>query len=197
LFVDVQQIIPPPEAAEFMISMSSKESEEKTSKDVLKERHRLRLEFWEQCLQVFRERNIERFQNINPSKDHWLNAGSGVRSCPYTLIFAKRQARVQLELMRSDEEENDWIFQQLIERKTEIEGRFGSRLEWLPLAGRKSSRVQYARSFDGFDKAVWPEMIDWLATNVVKLENALGGPLARLNPSKRRSDEELPDAGLR
>lgn len=189
LLIDVQQIIPPPEAAEFMISMSSKESEEKTEQVALNNRQKLRLAFWEQCLQTLHDRSVDLFKNINPSKDHWISAGSGIRSCPYTLIFAKREARVQLEFTRSDVAENDEIFQELQQRRSEVETRFGAELEWLSLPGKKSSRIQFAKPFDGFNQECWPDMIDWIATHIVKLESAFGPSLSDLNPSNRKTGE--------
>ena len=67
LFVDVQQIIPTPEAADFMIGMADKESEEKAVQQAQSRRHVLRKEFWGRTLEVFRDRKISRFDNISPS----------------------------------------------------------------------------------------------------------------------------------
>ena len=47
LMVDIRQIIPTPEAADFMIGMSSKESDEKVAQDTQKKLHALRRDFWE------------------------------------------------------------------------------------------------------------------------------------------------------
>ena len=47
LLLGVDQIIPTPEAKELMISMKVKEDEEKSTEDVLKNRHVVRLAFWE------------------------------------------------------------------------------------------------------------------------------------------------------
>lgn len=187
LFIDVQQIIPTPEAAEFMIGMSSKESEEKSAQVTQKGRHKLRLEFWEIALERLRDKGVQLFQNINPSKDHWLSAGSGVRSCPFNLIFSRDEARVELSLQRSDTQENKWLFDQLYAMKDEVEETFGAELDWKRMDDKKSSRIQYAQPFDGFNKESWPEMIDWLAAHMTRLEAALSGPLNRLNPSSRNN----------
>ena len=55
LLLDVQQIIPTPEAKEFMIGMAEKESEEKSAVRTAGNRDHLRLEFWEMALRRFRE----------------------------------------------------------------------------------------------------------------------------------------------
>ena len=181
LFVDVKQIIPTPEAAEFMIGIASKENEEKTDQAAQKTRHTLRLQFWEQALETLRERGVNLYQNISPGRDHWLGAGSGVRSCPYNLIFGHSEARVELSFQRAETEENKWLFDQLLARREEIEEQFGDQLEWKRLDDKKASRIQYSKPFDGFNRENWPEMIDWLAEHIVRLEKAFNGPLTELN----------------
>ena len=54
LFLNVEQIIPTPEAEEFMIGMSVKAAEEKSTEAELKGRRKLRLQFWEQALEALR-----------------------------------------------------------------------------------------------------------------------------------------------
>jgi len=54
LILDIQQIIPTPEAADFMIGMSTKDNEEKVTHDTQKQRHKLRYEFWEAALERLR-----------------------------------------------------------------------------------------------------------------------------------------------
>jgi hypothetical protein len=185
LFIDLQQIIPTPEAAEFMIGVSSKETEEKSAQVMQKGRHKLRMEFWEQALESLRDQGVVLFQNINPSRDHWLSAGSGVRSCPYNLIFSRDEARVEISLQRADAAENKWLFDQLFAMKEQIEAGFGAPLDWRRMDDKKSSRIQYAQPFDGFHKENWPEMTAWLAQHIIRLEGAFAEPLKRLNPSGR------------
>ena len=49
LFLNVEQIIPTPEASDFMIGMMAKEAEEKSASNEQRQSHRLRLAFWEQA----------------------------------------------------------------------------------------------------------------------------------------------------
>lgn len=53
LFLNVELIIPTPESSDFMIGMAAKEAEEKSTVQEQKQRHRLRMEFWEQTLGMF------------------------------------------------------------------------------------------------------------------------------------------------
>ena len=181
VFIDLQQIIPTPEAADYMIGMAAKDSEEKSVEGAQRQTHKLRRAFWTQALEALGERDVSLFENKSPSKDSWLSCGAGVSGCAYTLIFSRNQARVELNLQRSDKRENKWLFDLLAQQRTEVEARFGGSLEWLRLDDRKWSRIAFPTPFDGFNQAVWPEMIDWLCDHVVRLEAAFSEPLSELN----------------
>jgi len=84
-------------------------------------------------------------------------------------------------MQRSDAEENKWLFDQLWAQKDELEAKFGGELDWRRMDDKKASRILFSQPFDGFNKESWPEMIDWLAEHIVKLEAAFSAPLAQLN----------------
>lgn len=180
VFVDIKQIIPTPEAEEFMIVMSSKDSEERATEDTKNARFSRRLEFWEATLGEFRLRGISRFQNVNPTRDHWLSAGSGLSACSYNLIFSKDEARVEFNMARADTHENKRMFDSLYAERHQIEAEFGDQLVWKRLDDKKSSRVEYAQTFDSYDKSNWPEMIDWLAKTLPRIERAISPRLGQL-----------------
>ena len=91
LLLDVRQIIPVAEAAEFMIGISSKENEERSAQGAQKERHGIRYAFWQQALEALRQAGVPLYQNISPSQDHWLSAGD--RHLRLQLSPDLRQAR--------------------------------------------------------------------------------------------------------
>lgn len=181
LFLNVEQIIPTPEAKELMIGMNAKEAEEKNTEAELKNRHRIRMAFWDRALESMKSSQCDLFNNINPSKDHWLSAGSGTRSCPFTLIFGLREVRVQLEMTRAGGVENKFLFDHLYSQRDDIESSFGFPLEWLRLDDKKASRIQLRKEFDGYNREQWQEMIDWLVDHMIKLENAFKSPLQAAN----------------
>ena len=181
LLIDLQQIIPTPEAADYMIGMAAKDSEEKSVQSTQKRRHELRRAFWTRTLEELHARGVARFANISPSKEHWLSSATGVPGCTFSLIFQKNAARVELYLARAEASENKWIFDRLERKRQDIEGRFGSELHWQRLDDKKASRISLAQPFDGYDKENWPAIIEWLCRHIVKLEEAFSEPLARLN----------------
>lgn len=193
LMVDIRQIIPTPEAADFMIGMSSKESDEKVAQDTQKKLHALRRDFWEQTLDRLRADGVDLYRNISPGRDHWLNAGSGITACPYRMIFSRDELRVEMGLQRTSTSENKWLFDELFAQKQEIEAAFGEPLEWRRLDDKKQSRVVYAHPFNGFDRESWPEMTAWLSQHIARLEAAFSTPLARLNRGLRSQNEEVPE----
>ena len=137
LLIDLQQIIPTPEAADYMIGIAAKESEEESVQGTRKRRHELRQAFWTRTLEELRRRGVARYANISPSKDHWLASATGVSGCGYNLIFSKNEARVELYLARSDAGENKWIFDRLKRKEQEIEERFGAEFQWQRLGTRR------------------------------------------------------------
>ena len=178
LLLSIDQIIPTPEAKEFMISMKVKEDEEKSAENVLKTRHLVRLAFWERALESFRKSECNLYNDINAKTDHWLSAGSGVSGCTFTLMFGQKEVRVELWLFRGSTKENKFLFAELQRQQNEIENKLGKELEWLLLEDKKSSRIQLSKSFEGHNRDNWPEMIEWLVSNMILFEKALRQPLS-------------------
>ncbi len=181
LFLNVEQILPTPESAEFMIGMAAKEAEEKAIGKEVKKRFRLRLAFWEKMLEELKNSDCNLFDNINPGKDHWISAGSGVRSMPYSLVFGKKIARVELYLSRPAEEVNSFVFKELYAKKDAIENSFGDSLDWQSLPGKKACRIAFEKPFDGFDEQNWPDMIEWFKEHIIRFEAALKDHLIEVN----------------
>ena len=177
LFLNVEQIIPTPEASDFMIGMMAKEDEEKSASNEQRRSHGLRLAFWEQALKAFSQSSCRLFDNISPGRDHWLSAGSGLSGMSFNLIFGKSEIRVEFYMSRPQAETNQLVFDQLFAQKEQIEAAFGAELEWQPLPNRKACRIQYSRAVDGYNKDNWADMIKWLVEHMTRLEAALSAPL--------------------
>jgi len=190
LLINIDQIIPTPEAKELMIGISAKEAEEKSTEVVLKNRHNVRRQYWEQALESFHNSPCTLFNNISPSKDHWLSAGSGVRGCPFNLLFLQKELRVELAMNRSSTEENKFVFDFLHGNKDKIEESFGASLEWMRLDNRKSSRVQFTCDADGFDKEKWDEWTGWHLSQMTKLEEAFKAPLQQAAEALKKQNFE-------
>ena len=177
LLLNVEQIIPTPEAQELMIGINAKEAEEKSTDVTVKTRHNIRRNYWERLLEVFHDSNCSLYDNISASKDHWLSAGSGVSGCTFGLIFSKTEIRVELNIARSITEENKFLYDQIYSQKDQLETVFGNPLEWQRLDDKKSSRIQYSMPADGFTREKWDQWIQWHLENMTKFDAILRKPL--------------------
>ncbi len=175
--INIDQIIPPPEAKDFVISMGAKEAEEKTTHGVITEHNNLRMDYWERTLKAFEKSSCRLYTNINPNKASWLSAGSGLSRCSYNLVFNKKQIRIELWIDHGEAEENKFIYDYLKSKRAFIEQSFGQPLDWLRKDNKRSSRVQFLREVDAFNKESWPDYIQWHVEHMTRFEAALKEPL--------------------
>jgi len=171
--LNFEQIIPTPEAADFMVGISEKEKEQQSTERAKAGRETLRTEFWESILPALDVAGVTLYQNVSPSRDHWLSAGAGLSSVTYAMIFSHTEARVDFYMSRANRDENKQIFDWLHEQKEAIEADCGFPLEWQRLDQKKACRITYRKPFDGYNRDVWPEMVAWLVENIGRLEKAM------------------------
>jgi hypothetical protein len=53
---------------------------------------------------------------------------------------------------------------------------------------RFDCRLVFANPVDGYDKANWPEMVQWLVANMIRLEQILSGPLEKIKQALKTTD---------
>lgn len=106
--------------------------------------------------------------------------------CPYALIFLQKEIRVEISIARASKEENKFIFDFLVEKKEKIEADFGNALDWLRLDDKKSSRIQFIRKVDGFNKDNWPEWVEWHLTQMINLQKAFKVPLQQASDALKQ-----------
>ncbi|MDO6588061.1 DUF4268 domain-containing protein [Salipiger sp. 1_MG-2023] len=186
MFIDLQQVIPTPEAADYMIRMAEKDSEEKSAKGAKGRSESLNADFWGEVLAGMNEAGLDRWLNITPSKKHWLDSRTGIGGCYIRLIFVKSEIRVQFELGRDSSDDNKWLFDQLIENRALYEEKFDKELEWRRLDDKKVSMIACKRSTQSQSKENWPEMIAWLVDHYRKMDETFSEPVwglaARMKP---------------
>lgn len=173
LLLDIRQIIPTPEAEEYMIGITSKETDEKRAHAAQKGRYNRRIEFWRQLFEQMHSEGVSLFQNVSPGKGNWLAAGSGSSGCPFVIIFNQKVMQVQVEMNTGDKATNKAIFDKLFEQRDQINAAFGGPLLWQRLNERKQSRVRVELSADGLDEENWPKINRWMIDNLLKLEVAI------------------------
>jgi len=172
LFIDLQQIIPPPEAADYMIGISSKEVAETTAQSELRRSHRIRPEFWEAVNAAFRLRPVGLFPNVSASTNNWTNSVSA-DGCHFSLILTQSKVMVRFNLDRSVADENKWLFDQLYLHKDDIEAAINAALVWRRMDDAKASRIEAHLPCEGFDQRAWPDAISWLADTADNMQRAI------------------------
>jgi len=144
LFLKMEQVIPLPEAEEFMIGISEKENEERVTERVQAARYTIRKEFWQRTLDALDKSGSNLYSNVGPSKDSWLYAGSGLSGVLYTMIINKDELRVEFSLSRNSTEDNKAMFDSLQRDRDKIEAAFGESLDWRRLDYKKASILGFA-----------------------------------------------------
>lgn len=143
------------------------------TKKELAEQHHERRRFWEQLLERAQDRT-KLFSGVSPGTENWLGTGAGVSGLAFNFVLTQHTARVELYIDRGDEAENEAVYRHFVEKRGEIEGRFGAELDWQPLPGRRACRVNFDVIDRGYkDVEQWTETQDRLIDAMGQLENAL------------------------
>ena len=141
VLLDVQQLIPLPEATEFQTQIGVKKQAERQDR---MERHDLRLKFWEGLLECAKPK-IDVHANIKPTQENWIQGGIG--RAGFFLIYRVRKTDSQVELWISlgsgQTAKNKAAFKALEAQKTEIQTDFGAQLDWQELPEVEGCRVSY------------------------------------------------------
>jgi hypothetical protein len=176
--VDVQQIIPLPEANDYQIQLREKGSEGRKQRA---ERYDIRKKFWEGVVAHAKEKG-GRHANIKPGTYSWIGAGSGIRGLGLNLAVKQQTSKAELYIDRGDRDENKAIFDQLSEHRMEIASSFPYALEWQRLEDKRACRIKSV--VDGGYKtpeADWPAIQISLVDRMAALEKALRPFLEELN----------------
>ena len=169
--IDVQQIIPLPEAQEYQVQLREKEQ---VGRKKRAERHDLRMKFWEGLVVIARQQRT-RHANIKPGQYHWLGASSGIRGLGLNYVIVQEYGIAELYIDRGDTEENKRIFDCLFAQKEEIERRFGGTLSWERLDTKRACRIKHIVDRGGYRSAEqeWPKIQSEMVATMTRLEGAL------------------------
>lgn len=184
IFLDLDQIIPVKEAEDYIIKITEKAEEENNAKSELKERHNVRLDFWNILLNELAKNNsFTLFNNISPSKDSWIGAGAGVSGIAYNFVFGKNSARVELYISNEKTEFNKFVFDKLEEKKESIEKTLGKALVWERLNEKKACRIKSEIiGVSLYDKNHWDKAITFMINEMINYEKAFKEELKEIKP---------------
>ena len=180
LLVDVQQVIPLPEAAAYQVQVREKEQRGRQERA---ERYGIRKRFW-QGLLTRAATKTPLHANISPSESSWVGVSSGMRGLAFNYVTGQHESRVELYIDRGAEgaDASKRIFDRLHSGKEQIESSFGGELSWQRLDGKQSCRIAHIVSAGGWrgDELKWPEIQDAMIDEMVRFERALKPEIAAL-----------------
>jgi hypothetical protein len=132
----------------------------------------IRKKYWQQILPLLNHTNL--FENVSPSKDHWLSTGAGIGGLAFTLIITKSNIRIELGISTSSKEKNKVYFKKLFKNKDVIEQSFGNPLVWEELPDNKMSRVKFElQDVNLFNETDWQKMNGFFVLYLPKFESAI------------------------
>ncbi|WP_148899198.1 DUF4268 domain-containing protein [Fodinibius salinus] len=128
----------------------------------MKERFVHRQKYWKRLLDYASEKtNLH--SNISPGKYSWVGTSSGVVRLSYNYIIKKHEARVELYIDKGKKahEENERIYNELLDQKEKIQEAFGSQLSWEKLESERACRIaKYIKTGGYSDEEKWDNIIE-------------------------------------
>jgi Domain of unknown function (DUF4268) len=178
VLIDVQQVIPLPEAIEYQVQIRQKERLER--KDRI-ERHVLRKKFWTELLK-YSKTQTTLHGNISPGEYHWIGTGMGVRGLTWNYVIGMHDGGVELYIDRGNAEENKTIFDRLIQDREKVEKAFGEPLDWQRLDDKRACRIKKETTLGGYRNPEddWQQIICWMVASMIRLEAALGPSVVKV-----------------
>jgi len=179
LLVDIQQIIPLPEAAEYETKLKAQRQEEKR---VLSARREILHRFWTQLIDRSRG-TTSVLANRNPVNRNWLNGSIGRSGFEMNFVLNQNEASVEcyISFGRARAEQALTAYRALEAQKSEIETAFGGALIWQDLPGKLTCRIS-SRIVGGWrsPEEEWADLQDRFIAEMVRLEQALRQPIGSL-----------------
>jgi hypothetical protein len=133
VLLDIQQLIPLPEATDFQTKLGVKKLAERKNRA---ERHDLRFRFWQALLSQARDKT-DLHANRSPNDGNWISGSTGRAGFDFSYVARQRDSQVELWIHNDKD-----AFHQLEAQREAIEAEFGVPLEWMDVEG-KGARIRY------------------------------------------------------
>lgn len=179
ILLDVQQLIPLPEVAEFQTQIGIKKQAERTQAN---SRHDARLKWWAALLDYARTQT-PLHAGRSPTRDTWISGSAGRAgfAMTYTARETDAQVEVWIGLGAGRDAENKRAFHALKANQAEIERVFGEALEWQELPNKSGCRIRKVYP-GGYRSPVddWAELHRTLVAAMIRLHSAFADRIRTL-----------------
>lgn len=170
LLLNIEQIIPPPDTKELMISINEKKKEKQKSDTIIESENRLN-RFWSQFKQFFADSGHEHLDRVSVKPRYYIGFGKGFAR--FNFVIGRGGYRVEMYFQKDEEK---IFFDEMYKHKKEIESSFGRELIWQRLDNKKASRIKIETSGDSWDDFYnedWSERFEWFVNTFDKLYPAI------------------------
>ncbi len=172
LLLDIQQIIPLPETANFQTQIGVKRQAERKGRS---EGQDIRYKFFDGLL-AFARQKTPIHANRSPTTDSWIAGGIGRSGFSISYVTRETDSQVELWISHGKGRAGSSLaaFQQLQAEQQEIEAAFGGQLEWMELPEREACRIRYV--IEGGWRSppdTWNEIFSRLVDAMIRLHAAL------------------------
>lgn len=137
-------------------------------------------DWWQLFVKRAKEKQVSRFANLTPAKQHWLSCGAGRYGAYYDISISKTSVTLKLGLSKyGDKEFGNKCFDILHPHRAEIEELFGDTLQWDRMTDKNLSKI--SKTYDGgYEREYLLPLIDMVLSEFVKFEKAFSPFLKEL-----------------
>jgi len=179
VLLNLEQIIPTPDTAEYTVRMAEKSSAETRTVKRNDQTASVRQEFWVQLLERM-NRKSPLFQSTNPSQKAYISKRTQFSGIGWSFNLTYSSCRVQVYIEPGDEQHNQQIFDHLYQQKSLLGKEFGFPLSWERMEDSKACRIESRMEADLFDRNGWDNTIREMIERMVKLEQTFSPALAEI-----------------
>lgn len=188
VLLSVEQIIPVPEAEDYMIGISKKQREEdktRTTKRIVDGKKKA---FWTNLLKSFSEQGVTDFANTKATERGFISKSSKMEASTFEVKIKRDKIQVELYINSGDEARSMEIFEALRAYEDEIHATFGQPLNWEENEGSTTAFVYFDRPADYTDEESWDDVFVWAGEHYTLLRKAIDPAIAKANKvlSKKR-----------
>ncbi len=169
ILLDVQQIIPLPEASDFQTQIRAKEH---AGREHRAERYDIRYQFWEALLKTAKVKT-DLHAGRSAGRYGWIGGGTG--KAGLGLIYATRgtDSQVELYIDFGDEDKNLMAYRHFEQHAAVINANFVGELDWQDLPDSRGCRIRHLVP-GGWKspKEEWPKIHETLVNAMINLDKA-------------------------
>jgi hypothetical protein len=178
VFVEVTQIIPLPEAAEYEVKMREAEKEKQRA---AKSSNPFFEPFWASLIERAEAKTSLLIEHKG-SRTSSIYVPTQVPGVRYALRLMENQARIILMIdLKTDGDKKREMIEKLLARHKEMETAFGDSLRWIYLDSKTERRLRHFIPIDGYPpESEWAALQDKMIDALIRLEKVFKKPIEEL-----------------